>query len=121
MSISTLVLIVLAIIVLVLVVIGFTGGWQNLWDRISNLGGSDANVQLVVQACGIACNSNAQYDYCTQQRDVTFDTANKQYTGKYTCDQLAKGLTVEVEGDGPPAPALSVGLESCQSITCPTP
>lgn len=73
MSISTLVLIVLAIIVLVIVVVGFTGGWSNLSDRISNLGGGKANVGLVVQACKIACDTNSQYDYCSQQRKVVFD------------------------------------------------
>lgn len=76
MSISTLVLIVLAIIVLVLVVIGFTGGWQNLSDRISNLGGGKENVQLVIQACEIACSSRSQYDYCTRMRDVNFGKGN---------------------------------------------
>lgn len=90
MSISTLVLIVLAIIVLVLVVIGFTGGWSNLWDRISNLGGSKENVQLVVQACGIACSSDSQYDYCSRLREVNFGKGNVP----------SEFSAVDVDGDG---------------------
>ncbi|MEK6858695.1 MAG: hypothetical protein AABX53_02145 [Nanoarchaeota archaeon] len=101
MSISTLVLIVLAIIVLVLVVIGFTGGWSNLWDRISNLGGGKENVQLVVQACGIACSSDSQYDYCSRLREVNFGKGNVPANFvatdsdgdgkiKVTCGSLAK-------------------------------
>ncbi len=90
MSISTLVLIVLAIIVLVLVVIGFTGGWSNLWDRISNLGGSKENVQLVVQACEIACSSDSQYDYCSRLREVNFGKGN-----------VPSGFaTIDADGDG---------------------
>lgn len=85
MSISTLVLIVLAIIVLVIVVIGFTGGWSSLTDRIGNLGGGKANVGLVVQACQIACDSGTQYDYTTLKRDVIFDTKQKSSA---TCKDL---------------------------------
>jgi hypothetical protein len=113
MSISTLVLIVLAIVVLVLVVIGFTGGWSNLWDRISNLGGSKENVQLVIQSCEIACSSDSQYDYCTKMREVNFGKGNDAFgldvpTGsgkvKASCSMLAdKGVS---------------GL-SCEKVTCP--
>lgn len=102
MSISTLVLIVLAIIVLVLVVIGFTGGWSNLWDRITNLGGSKENVQLATDACKIACSSSAQYDYCGKLRDINFGTDQKERNGDYNC----KALESE-----------NVGLSVCEAFT----
>ena len=39
LSIGTLILIVLGIVVLVLLILGFTLGWGNLWDRINIFGG----------------------------------------------------------------------------------
>lgn len=111
MSISTLVLIVLAIIVLVLVVIGFTGGWSNLWDRITNLGGSKENVQLATDACKIACSSSAQYDYCGKLRDINFGTDQKERNGKYNCKAL------ESEGVGLPACEGFSGVSSCVALT----
>lgn len=90
MSISTLVLIVLAIIVLVLIIIGFTGGWSNLWDRISNFGGGKENVQLIVQSCQIACSSNSQYDYCTRLRDVNFGSKEAAFVVAVSDDSDGK-------------------------------
>lgn len=111
MSISTLVLIVLAIIVLVLVVIGFTGGWSNLWDRITNLGGSKENVQLAADACKIACSSNAQYDYCGKLRDINFGTDQKERNGNYNCKAL------ETENVGLPVCEAFTGVNSCVAQT----
>lgn len=112
MSISTLVLIVLAIVVLVLVIIGFTGGWQNLWDRITNVGGGKANVQTIVQACQIACTSNSQYDYCTAQRSITLANGNKNVV---TCNSLARDRNATDATT--PLGIGDVGL-NCAAITC---
>ncbi len=96
LSITTLILIVIGIVVLVLIVIGFTGGFGTLADKFTNLGGG-SNVQSVLQACTIACNTQAVYDYCQLKRTVNFgaDTTipeAKANKGKLTltCGELEK-------------------------------
>ncbi len=104
-TISTLVVIILAIIVLVVLVYGFTVGWGDLFSRITGLGDGKINVQTVVQSCQIECSTQSSYDYCTRTRRVVFDETdaakNKQ---PITCSKLENE---------------NVGLEKCALITCP--
>jgi hypothetical protein len=129
LNISTLIIIILAVLVLVVVAFGFTMGWENMWGRITEiLGTSKTNVDSVVQACNIACTTQAQYDYCTRIRDVRAEDHNKifrvadvfvsnytyveeggdlHFRVKITCDDLA-----EKYGD-------KLGLEKdCPVINC---
>lgn len=110
MSISTLVLIVLAIIVLVLIVIAATGGFSKVGDFFSNLGGGKSNVQTVIQGCQVACQTGSVYDYCERLREVRLGkdetivgVVDKQ---RYTCSQLT-GFNVQ-------------GLTACATISCAT-
>ncbi len=118
MSIGTIVVIILALIVLVLVIMGFTVGWGNLWDKITNLGGGgQSNVDTIVQACNLACTTSSQYEYC-KARDVNFGKGSayegtifslspekKIISGKIkaNCDELTDAI-----------PALQI---DCPSIT----
>ena len=96
MTIGTIVIIVLALIVLVVLVVGFTSGWSNLWGRISAFFGG-SNVDAVVQACNVACATEARNDFCERDRIVTFEndapggsgvtTDGKKVTG--TCEEFA--------------------------------
>jgi hypothetical protein len=72
MTLGTIVVIVLAIVVLVFLIFGFSTGWGNLWDRITNLGGGDANVDTIKQACAVACNGNSVDAFCRQSRRVNY-------------------------------------------------
>ena len=38
-TVTTIIIIVLALVVLVVLILGFTGGWTNLWGRITNIWG----------------------------------------------------------------------------------
>ncbi len=100
MTVGTIIVIILALVVLVVLILGFTGGWGQLWTRITAFFGQP-NVASIVQACQVACASNANYDYC-MMRDVKFEEAQKGLNGKYNCKDLEK---------------LSVGLSAC-SIQC---
>lgn len=99
-TITTIVIIVLALIVLVVLVLGFTGGWSNLWTRISSFFGG-ANVDSVVQACQVACTTEAQNDYCVRMRNVKFGKDSGKVDAKYNCKKL------EVETDLEPCEAFA--------------
>ena len=83
MSVATLVLIVIGVILLVLLILGFTMGWQNLWDKINIFGGG-ADIDAVVQSCGIASATDAMASYCDEfkQVDIAGETqyVNCQYS-----------------------------------------
>jgi len=72
MSVATLVLIVIGIVILVLLVLGFSMGWQNLWNKINIFGGG-SNVEAVTQACKISASSASTYSYCSEFKKVTID------------------------------------------------
>lgn len=74
-TVSTLIIIVLAIVVLVVLVIGFVGGWGNLWGRITSFFGGANNIDTLVQACQMACGTDAIQDFCSVDRVVKSDKA----------------------------------------------
>ncbi|MBI2629823.1 hypothetical protein HYW76_01855 [Candidatus Pacearchaeota archaeon] len=123
MTIGTLVIIVLAIIVLVVIALGFGMGWSNLWSRITGYF-SPVNVDAVKQACIYACTTQASYDWCTRERDMTHDiTLNgklDKQTIKITCDQWANKANVKTKANDLPIPIPSqIGtLDSCPAISC---
>ena len=67
LSIGTLILIVLGIVVLVLLILGFSLGWSNLWEKINIFQGG-SSLESVIQACNIAVASNSQYINCQDSR-----------------------------------------------------
>jgi len=84
MAIGTIVVIILALIVLIFLVFGFSTGWSNIWEKILNFGGGQANVATVVQACQAACATQDNYAYCSQVRDLKFS----DQTVRGSCDTL---------------------------------
>jgi hypothetical protein len=113
MTISTIITIVLGLALLVVLILGFTSGWSNLWDRIIGIGGGGDNVQTIVQSCELACTTNAQYDWCSKVRNVKYKNSigkDKIYKMDSTCVTLDNNLKDVNAG--------SVSL-SCSSITCP--
>lgn len=71
-TITIIIAIVLGIAVLVFLIFGFTSGWNNMWDRVSNLGGGKANLDTIASACSLACSTASVSDYCTTKRTVKF-------------------------------------------------
>lgn len=98
LSITTIVIIILAIVVLVFLVYGFSVGWNNLFDRVENIGGGAENVASIVQACSLACSTNSQFDYCSVRREVTF---GDDRDGTYNCKAL-EGMGVGLNCDTDP-------------------
>ena len=92
MTLGTIIAIVLGLVVLVFLIFGFTKGWGNLWDNISNLGGGDSNVDAVINGCELACASENTNAYCVQVRKVKYgDEMNTVHEG--SCYALSKNET----------------------------
>ena len=60
LSITTIVIVILAVVVLVALIMGFTRGWSNIG---SWFGGGD-NVQQIVSQCSVECATQIPYDWC---------------------------------------------------------
>ncbi len=86
MTISMIVWIAIGVIVLVFMIFGFTTGWNNLWDKITIIGGADINTDIIRQACSMSCMTGAGYGFCNQERDLTFEKG-KTITG--SCNDFA--------------------------------
>jgi hypothetical protein len=79
LSIGTLILIVLGIIVLVLLVLGFSIGWSNLWEKINIFGGT-SSVGDVVTACNLAITAQDKFTQCQKTWDIKVEgTSTKIY------------------------------------------
>ena len=76
MSVTTLILIVLGVVLLVLLILGFSMGWTNLWNKINIFQGG-STVDSMVQACNIAGTSDGFASFC-EFKLVTIDGV-KQY------------------------------------------
>lgn len=87
MAIGTIVVIILALVVLIFLVFGFSSGWSNIWEKILNFGGGEANVGTVVQACQAACATQDAYAYCGQVRTLKI---SKDVSKIGSCNVLSK-------------------------------
>jgi hypothetical protein len=65
MSTNTIILLVLGVVILVVLIVGFTMGW----DKIAPWLSSD-NVDTIVTQCGVACSTNAKWDFCSTDREL---------------------------------------------------
>lgn len=78
LSIGTLILIVLGIIVLVLLILGFSMGWSNLWNKINVFRGG-SSVGDVATACKLAANSDDKYTYCQDFKKIKDANGDVEY------------------------------------------
>jgi len=73
MSLTTILLIVLGLVVVVLLIWGFSTGWGNLWDTITNYIGGGSNIDTIKNACAVACSQSSKNDFCSLSRTIKFD------------------------------------------------
>ena len=72
-TLTLIIVIVLGIAVLVFLIFGFSTGWNNLWDKITNIGGGGkVNIDAVVTGCELACTTQKVNEFCDQKRTVHF-------------------------------------------------
>lgn len=94
LSIGTLILIVLGIVVLVILVLGFSMGWDNLWNKINIFGGT-SSIGDVVTACRLAATSQDTFMLCERSWDVKLPDG-KEEKG-ITCQKLKDTGRLDVE------------------------
>jgi len=98
LSVNAIILIVLGVFVLALLIFGFTVGFGGITDLIKT-----DNVNTIVNACILACDTQSQYDFCTSPRDLK--DADGVEVKDVTCNYLA-----EEQG--------KYGIDSCASVSC---
>lgn len=77
LSIGTLILIVLGIVVLVLLILGFSIGWSNLWEKINIFQGG-SSISDVITSCKLAVVAGNTFDYCQNFNKIKID-GNTEY------------------------------------------
>ena len=75
MSIGTLLLIILGVVVLVILILGFTMGFEYIFDKIGLLPGQ--SLETVAQSCAISVQGDLMVDFCSF-KEVKVD-GKKQY------------------------------------------
>lgn len=104
LSTNAIILIVLGVIVLVILALGFIMGWDKIapWIKPKN------NVQVVVDACSMACLTSSAYDYCTLKRELKTDgLPDNLKSATESCDYFSKTAGYE-----------SFKIAKCPSIPC---
>ena len=92
LSIGTLILIVLGIIVLVLLILGFSMGWSNLWEKIGIFGGT-SSVGDVVTACKLAVTSQDSYAVCQKSWKVKVNNEKQVLYCRHNLVQLDEPIS----------------------------
>ncbi len=92
LSVGTLILIVLGIVLLVLLILGFSLGWSNLWEKI-NIFSSSTSLESVAQKCSLAATSNSLVSYCETFSQATVDGKKLYINCEYKKLNLDKTLT----------------------------
>ena len=115
LSLTTIILIVLGLAVLVFLIFGFSKGWGNLWDTITQAGGGDANVDDVKRGCDLACATQSEDAYCRESRTVKYGSKRLAWDGNKmdnvtsssgTCKDMAANTT-----------RYPIGVAKCSAIS----
>jgi len=94
MTLGTIIAIVLGIAVLVFLIFGFSTGWNNMWSKITELGGGSVNVDDVVRGCEVACASQSVDAFCRQERTVNYGDGKSE---KGSCKALEKSDEISIK------------------------
>ncbi len=104
-TLTTLLLIILGVVVVVVIILGFTGAFGFIFDKVNILPGQD--LQAVVTSCEIAGANKLVADYCLTFKEVEIN-GQKQYVNcddsrvkagmkedsvKLTCDDTENAVT----------------------------
>jgi hypothetical protein len=82
LSTNAIILIILGIVILVVLIVGFAMGWDRIAPWLSR-----ENVDEVVNGCNVACNTQAEYAFCSQPRELV-DAEKNEYKD-ITCHALS--------------------------------
>ncbi len=107
LSITTLLLIVLGVIVIVIIIMGFTVGWNFIFDKFRIVPGQ--NLQAIGKSCELAAQGDLQIDYCTYKK-ISLE-GNTEYIN---CED--DRVEPEEKGDIGACPAVYTADSKCVSL-----
>lgn len=84
---STIVAMILAILLLAILIIFITMGSGKIGDYFKGLFGY-SNVDNVVSSCNLNVQSNSQYSFCCEKKNVKYYLDGKRQEGEFTCLEL---------------------------------
>ena len=100
LSTTTVILLILAVLVLVFLILGFSVGWSKINPFLSK-----SNVDSISDACNIACNTNQNYAFCSQLRDLRAEDSKLKGV---TCNFLSGNQNLKTK----------YNLAECPTISC---
>ena len=118
MTLGTIIAIVLGIAVLVFLIFGFSTGWSNMWDKITELGGGAANVDDVVRGCEVACAQNSVDAFCRNERTMKFGQTRESWNGTDPRINVTKTVGSCEDFTNITRYPSSLGVKKCAAITC---
>jgi len=119
MTLGTIIAIVLGIAVLVFLIFGFSTGWNNMWSKITELGGGSANVDDVVRGCEVACAQQSVDSYCNYERTMNFGQERVSWNGTSPKANVTKTVGTCKDFTNKTRYPNGLGVGSCSAITCP--
>ncbi|MBI2004524.1 hypothetical protein HYS72_03620 [Candidatus Pacearchaeota archaeon] len=99
LSTTTVILLILAVLVLVFLILGFSIGWSKINPFLSK-----SNVDSISDACNIACNTNQNYAFCSQPRDLKAEDSKLKGV---TCNFLSGNSNLKAKYNLAECPAIS--------------
>lgn len=93
---SNVVLMILALSLVIILILFFTMGSEGFWDYMKSFF-SYSNVDSVVSSCNLLVQSNSQYSFCCEKKNVKYYSDGKKNESEFTCSELlnkdfAKGI-----------------------------
>ena len=95
MTIGAIMTIIISIVVLVFLIYGFSTGWGNLWDKVTNLGGGEINIDTVATTCLLACVEEKERSFCAEKREIISEKGSEGY---YSCEIWATSGKFGIKG-----------------------
>jgi len=116
MALGTIITIVLGIAVLVFLIFGFSTGWNNLWSKVTAFGGTDNNINTIVQACALRCSTGDKYGFCEEERVVKYGKETSAWDGEKISEKTKSSPGTCTEMANIPARYPDVNVDRCPGL-----
>ncbi len=87
LAIGTVVIMILAAMLLLFFVLFFTAGSSDFIGKIKSYF-SYSNIDSVVKGCNILVDSDSEYSYCCEKKDVKYYNEGEKAEGEFSCLEL---------------------------------
>jgi uncharacterized protein YxeA len=104
MAINTIVTMVLAIAVLLFMFLFFTDAGGEFLGKVKGHS-SYSNVDIVVDNCNFYADTEAEYSYCCEKKDVKYLEDGEKESGKFNCLEVNERFG-------------RVGVLNCEKVNC---